>query len=161
MRLKAIIGWTACGVFFSVVFGFWSVIDYYNTDVKSEYQSARVIQMVEEFVIRNNGRWPKSWTELIDAQTDGNTPDTDFLRKYTIVDFSITSDQLLNDPELIYRSIVPAIGEYGFYPYARRDLEQLLQAIRDAHSPNNAQPQSSASMPNRLEMWATFQNLVT
>lgn len=149
MRRGAIIGWSVFATLLTLgVIATIIAVDVGNK-FASEYTSAHVIEMVEVYVIKNNGEWPSSWQELVNAQPDP-TYKVDYLRAQTIVDFSITSTEILNDPELIYRSISPVRGNFGFYPQSQQDFERLLQAIRDAHSTKTldaAKPSSRDTLP--------------
>ncbi|MHB9081554.1 MAG: hypothetical protein ACYC3X_29130 [Pirellulaceae bacterium] len=94
----------------------------FGRTLKSEYDTQTVIRMVEQYVRAHDGKWPSSWSDL--GQDDGS----DF-PKYTRINFTIRSENLLKDRDMIYSAITPTSGEYTIYPNADRNLESLLQAI--------------------------------
>jgi hypothetical protein len=61
--------------------------------------------------------------------------DSSYWGKYTTVDFTIRSEQLIANPDLIYRAVMPSGGGYHVYPHARRDLDSVMKAIREGKGP--------------------------
>jgi hypothetical protein len=100
--------------------------------VKSEYETIRVVQMVEEYVKTHDGRWPSSWQDLDATETAKyNAPlDSSYYRKYAVVNFALTREDLRQDPRLIYRAVLPLSGCYSVYPHARNDLDNVMELIR-------------------------------
>ncbi len=153
MRPKSAIGWSVCLLLLSaILYGAW-VAYHFDRRIKAEYTTARVIRIVDEFVANNNGQWPTSWSDLDAALLSESSTDSYHYRKYVIVDFSLTSDELLDNPERIKDAIVPVTGEYRTYPHARRQLEQLLETIHaqrnDGLSMDHSSPFLSPGSPAR------------
>jgi hypothetical protein len=105
----------------------------FNEALRGDYATARVIQTVEDYVKTHDGSWPTSWEDLDGTETAHATRlDSSYWRRYTHVDFTLTSEQLVEKPDLIYDAVKPLSGEYIVYPHARQNLEGVMQAIRDA-----------------------------
>ena len=105
----------------------------FNEALRGDYETARVIQIVEDYVKTHDGNWPVAWEDLDGTETSHATRlDSSYWRRYTRVDFTLTSEQLIEKPDLIYDAVKPLSGEYIVYPHARQDLERVMQAIRDA-----------------------------
>ncbi len=107
-----------------------------NESLRRNYETIRVVQIVEDYIRTHDAKWPSSWEELEDAETFKETSKQSgcrlaYFQRYTAADFSLTSEQLLEKPERIYNAVTPANGEYVCYPNARRHLDRVLQAIRD------------------------------
>jgi len=110
----------------------WMVVSLFNFNerLKAEYGTIRVVQAVEEYVAGHRGRWPSSWTELDETHVARECGG--LVRNYTNVDFSLTTEDILADPDLIDIAVTPVTGKYEIYPHAHRDLNRVLQAMRDA-----------------------------
>lgn len=93
----------------------------WDRQLASEYATADVIREVQRFVESHNGEWPRSWTDISSS---------DFDRKYVRVSFSVSAEELITDPQLIYTVIVPVSGVYYTYPHAERQLRELLNTIK-------------------------------
>jgi hypothetical protein len=106
----------------------------FNDALRGDYETIRVAEMIEDHVKAHEGNWPTSWEDLDRTETAKRLAplDSSYWRKYTTVDFTVRSEQLVGDPELIYRAVMPVRGEYVVYPRARQDLDRVLQAIREA-----------------------------
>ena len=104
-----------------------------NESLRRNYETIRVVQIVEDYVRTHDGKWPSSWEDLEGTETfKQSSSSLAYFQRYSAVDFSLTSEQLLEKPELIYNAVTPLSGEYLCYPNARRDLDRVLQTIRDA-----------------------------
>jgi hypothetical protein len=68
-----------------------------------------------------------------------------YWRKHTSVDFTLTSERLIGNQDLIYRTVKPLSGEYIVYPHSRRDLDRVMQAIREAKAERSPTPPSPAA----------------
>lgn len=97
------------------------VFQYLET-IDPEYNTAEVIREVTTYVQDNNGDWPDSWSDL-----DVN----ESIHEDVVIRFDVTSEQILENPDLIHEVIVPSTGQYRTYPYAQSDLEYLLKVIRE------------------------------
>ncbi len=105
----------------------------FNEALRGDYETARVIRIVEDYVKTHDGTWPASWEDLDGTETaHAARLDSSYWRRYTHVDFTLTSEQLIANPDLIYDAVKPLSGEYIVYPHPRQNLEQVMQAIRDA-----------------------------
>jgi hypothetical protein len=104
---------------------------------KSEYETIRVVQMVEDYVKTHNGKWPSSWEDLDGTATAKRLAplDSRYFRQYATVNFALTAEQLITNPDLIYDAVMPLSRKYTVYPHARMDLDEVMQAIRDAQPP--------------------------
>jgi hypothetical protein len=105
-----------------------------NEALRGDYETIRVTQMVEDYVKTNEGNWPTSWEDLDRTDTAKRflPRDSSYWRRYTTVDFTIQSEQLIADPELIYHAVMPVSRNYVVYPHARQDLDRVMKAIREA-----------------------------
>lgn len=130
MRPKSAIGWGVCAGLLSIILCVGWELYKLDRRLKAEYGTIRVVQAVSKFVLDNEGRWPTSWSDLDAPLKDDSTLGSAHYRRHVVVDFSVTADQLLENPERIQTAIVPVTGEYHIYPHARRDLERLLSSIR-------------------------------
>jgi hypothetical protein len=101
--------------------------------LRSDYGTAGVIRIVDDYVRTHGGNWPSSWGDLDATEAARRSQSSSsYWRKYTRVDFTLTSEQLIENPDLIYDAVTPLSGEYFVYPNAREDLDRVMQAIRDA-----------------------------
>lgn len=102
-------------------------------DIKSEYETIRVVQMIEDFVTAHDGNWPSSWEDLDSTETAKrltlDSLDSTYFRQYTTVDFSATSAILVKHPEMIYTAVMPVTDRYTTYPDAKRDLDRVMEVI--------------------------------
>ena len=89
------------GVYWS--FRFWQLYQ----QIKSEYETIRVVQMVDDYVNTHGGGWPSSWEDLDGTRTAKQLAplDSSYFRRYTTVDFVLTAEQLIDDPALIYDAV--------------------------------------------------------
>lgn len=92
------------------------------SNMTHEYETARVIGDVQEFVEDNDGQWPESWSDI------GSGRDWS---EHTVVRFDLTAQDFLDNPALIHQAIQPVTGKYITYPHAQRRLEFLLETIRE------------------------------
>lgn len=90
--------------------------------LECEYNTQNVIKAVDQYVRSHDGRWPASWSDL------GNS-DSKHWQTCTHIDFTLRSEDLLRDRDLIHSAITPLTGEYVVYPHADRNLESLLRAV--------------------------------
>jgi hypothetical protein len=108
-----------------------------------EYATAGVIADVQEFVENHDGQWPESWSDI------GSGRD---LSEHTVVRFDLTTQDFIDDPALIHEAIRPVTGKYITYPHAQRQLENLLETIKEKSTQvvpaNNAQ---AAEFDNYVE----------
>ena len=116
-----------------------------NEALRGDYETRRVVQMVEDYVKTHEGNWPKSWEDLRDTETAKQLLplDLSYWRRYTRVDFTMQSERLIRDPEMIYQAVMPMSGKYILYPHAKQDLDTVMQAIREA----KGSPTPPARMP--------------
>ena len=105
-----------------------------NEALRGDYETILVIQLVEDYVKMHHGNLPLSWKDLDGTEMAKRLAplDSSYWRRYTRVDFTLTSEQLVEHPDMIYQAVTPLSGRYHVYPHARRDLDGLMQAIRDA-----------------------------
>jgi len=133
MKLKHPWRWTAATLVV-ILLGAAAIFYYqFNEALRGDYETARVIQIVEDYVTTHDGNWPVSYEDLDGTETAHATGlASSYWRRYTRVDFTLTSEQLIKNPDLIYDAVTRLSGDYVVYPHARRDLDRLMQAIRDA-----------------------------
>jgi hypothetical protein len=105
--------------------------------LRGDYETIRVTQLIEDYVKTHEGNWPSSWENLDGTETAKQLAplDSSFWRKYTTVDFTVRSERLLGNPDLIYRAVMPVSGEYLVYPHAKQDLDRVMRAIRESKGP--------------------------
>ncbi len=117
----------------AAVYLYWRV----NEALRGDYETIRVVQMVEDYVKIHDGHWPLSWEDLDGTETAKYLAplDSSYFRRYTTVNFALTSEQLIANPTLIYDAVRPLSGKYHVYPHARQDLDRVMQAIREAKKP--------------------------
>lgn len=133
MRLKHPWRWSA-GIVVAVVLSAAAFFYYRIKEaLRGDYETIRVTQMIEDYVKTHNGNWPQSWEDLDGTETARRLAplDSSYWRRYTGVDFTLTSEQLVEHPDLIYEAVTPLSGRYHIYPGARRDLDGLMGAIRE------------------------------
>ncbi len=109
---------------------------HFYQQIKSEYETIRVVQMVDDYVGTHDGDWPSSWEDLdgTDAAKRNAPRGSSYFRRYTTVDFTLTTEQLIGNPELIYDAVTPLTHKYMVYSHARRDLNGVMQTIRQARA---------------------------
>lgn len=89
--------------------------------MKAEYATAAAIRELTIHVARHHGEWPSSPAELANKPTDE-----------VWIDFSMSSDRILADPEILKEAVRPKSGSFQTYPHYERDLRSLLETIRKA-----------------------------
>ena len=94
-------------------------------NMKSEYVTAGTISNLEKYVETHNGKWPTCWKDLGDG-TD--------LSKYTRFRFDLTSEGILQNPNLIYQAVTPHSGVYYTYPHAEQRLKGVLKKVQEFHT---------------------------
>lgn len=97
--------------------------------VAEEYETARTIRLIKDYVRGHGGQWPRSWEDL---------PGGKARAKYSIVRFDLTRDELLENKELIYTAVLPRQRIYMIYPHAREQLDSLWKAMREAQATTHA-----------------------
>lgn len=133
MKLKHPWLWTAAIVI--AVLLFVAAYLYYrlNEALRGDYVTAGVILIVEDYVKTHDGNWPVSWEDLDGTEeARARRQASSYWRRYTRADFTLTSEQLIRNPGLIYDAVKPVKGKYIVYPNAKLLLDDLMQAIRDA-----------------------------
>jgi len=91
-------------------------------NMKSEYRTAGVIRELDGHVKSHRGEWPGSAAEF-----GGQRPEEAGVQ----IDFSMTSERILEDPRLLREAVRPESRRFYTYPHYERDLERLLGAIRE------------------------------
>jgi hypothetical protein len=119
-------------LFVLVGYRFWKYAD----ELKSEYTTAEIIRDVTTFVETHKGQWPRSWEEL------GHGDVSEFVK----MDFAVSIDELLADPNRIHSAIIPVTGRYHTFPHATRNLNYLREQIEKYH-PADAHSKSVAEEP--------------
>lgn len=122
MRRIITIGWvTLLMVGGSIVV----LLDPIFANMASEYETAAAIGKVEKFVLANQGQWPSSKGALYPEQ--GPHPEV-------LIDYKVTTSELLADPERLRSAIRPQSGKFYTYPHYDEDLKSLLKALQRAGS---------------------------
>ncbi len=86
-------------------------------NMTAEYVTAGVIRDTEEYVVRSQGRWPKSWADLGEDRS-----------RYTTINFAVDPDS--SSKADVASAIRPVSGRFLTYPHADRDLERLFATMR-------------------------------
>ena len=107
-------------------FRFWQ----YGEELNAEYKTAWVIRDVTKFVESHKGQWPRNWNELGDGDYS----------EYVKMDFDVSEEELLTDPDRIHSAIVPVTGKYHTYPHATRQLNELRDVLVKYHQPAEQSP---------------------
>lgn len=111
----------------AVAYGYYR----FNEAMRCDYYTVDVILMVQDYVETHDGNWPSSWEDLEGTEHyKGRGLELSVYPQYSRVDFTLTSDQILEDPSLIYQAVVPSSGKYICYPDARLHLDRILDTIR-------------------------------
>jgi hypothetical protein len=137
MKRKQTLRWLASIVVVTLLLAGGYAYYRFNEAMRSDYETIRVTQMVEDYVRTHGGDWPKSWDDLSGTETAKRLSfaDSSYWQRYTTVDFSVRSEELLANPGMIYRAVLPADRVYHVYPHARMDLDRVMAAIREAKKP--------------------------
>lgn len=93
-------------------------------NMSSEYNTAIAIECIENHLKKHAGQWPKSEKELIGRAWDSNE---------VVIDFSLTSAQILKNPGSLKKAVHPKSGKFYTYPHYERDLQHLLKVLQEAH----------------------------
>jgi len=102
------------------------------SNMKSEYDTAQAIRDLSQYLRENEGRWPASPDDLNgDYHQDGDV----------VVDYSINSSTLIENPELLPLSVRPRSGKFLTYPYYEEDLSSLLLTLKETNP--SKEPESS------------------
>jgi hypothetical protein len=101
--------------------------------LRGDYETIRVVDLVEDYIKTHDGNWPSSWDDLDGTEKAKfySPLNSSYWRNYTKVDFTLTSDQIIEQPDLIYTAVLPMSGEYYIYPHAKRDISRLIQTIHE------------------------------
>ena len=118
-------------IFLACILGF-GILEFkrWEDRIKGEYLTADMIRITTQYVEDHQGNWPKSWKDL------NQGPKVD---KSVQMDFSISSEEIVRNKELIYRAILPVKGNYIMYPHAKEQLEYLFEEIRKMKTGNGPQ----------------------
>ena len=122
--------------------GWW--LSRWNRQLTAEYTTAQVIRSVIEYVETHNGAWPQSWDDL-----NGSVHD----KKYVQIDFQADSGELLRTPSRI-QTAIQVTGKYTTYPHAARDLNRLLDVIREHHKSPSGSNGSEVEANRRCPQWS-------
>ncbi len=132
-----IVGGIVATVLLGLGYGYYRL----NEALRCDYYTLDVIVMVEDYVESHDGKWPSNWNDL--EGTDryrGRGLEMSAYLPYVSISFTLTSDQILEEPDLIYQAVLPSSGEYVCYPDARLHLEHILETIRREYEPNAPEP---------------------
>jgi hypothetical protein len=145
MRLRHPWRWAIGGLVAIVVSAAAFVYYRLNESLRRHYEPVGVIAMVDDYVRTHDGKWPSSWEDLEGTETFKRRGcGLAYFQRYTSVDFTLTSEQLIEKPGLIYHAVTP-IDMDICDQQARQYLDRVLQAIRDARSRAGATTGSSSS----------------
>ncbi len=111
--------------------------------LRGDYYTVDVMLMIKDYVETHEGNWPSSWEGL--EETDRFRQrgiEMSHYRPYAKVDFSLTSDQLMQQPESISEAVRPVSGKFICYPHAADHLQEILRAIQNKRG-QNVQVQSA------------------
>lgn len=88
----------------------------------SEYATAEAIRDLEQYVREHDGKWPQSTADLGDKYPAGGA---------VHVDYSVTADRLLEDPELLRDSVRPSSGKFFTFPHYDERIRGLHAVLRE------------------------------
>ena len=94
------------------------------SNMGAEYATAQAIRDVEACVRANDGEWPSSSEDLKGWYPEGGE---------VLVDYSVTSQDLLRDPGRLRKALRPRSGKFYTYPHYSRQLEQLLLTLKETN----------------------------
>lgn len=93
------------------------------SNMKSEYGTGQALRNISNYVLKNDGKWPSSPGALDDRYTAGSG---------VFVDYSVTTDELIENPDKLKEAVRPESGKFYTYPHYQRDLDALLDALVQA-----------------------------
>ena len=101
------------------------------SNMGSEYATADAIHSIEEYVRSNDGQWPASAKELHGARISSED---------VFIDYTVTSSELIADPDRLRKAIRPQSGKFYTYPYYEKKLEFLLRALQETGTEQGIAP---------------------
>ncbi len=118
-----------------------------NEALRGDYYTLDVMLMVKEYVETHDGQWPSTWGDL--EETDRFKErglKMSVYPQFVAVDFTLTSDQLIQEPDLIHHAVCPVGGGYICYPHAGDHLQDILQTIRRERSLDGQRPSNHGAI---------------
>ena len=94
-------------------------------NMASEYGTAAAISDIAGYLRNHQGKWPASPAELGYPATPG--------KKDPVIDYSLDSKRILANPGLLDTAVRPRDGRFYTYPHHRRDLDGLLEVLRETN----------------------------
>ncbi len=120
-KLAKLIGVLALAVVIALVMSFKPKFD----NMASEYGTARAISAIADYLRTHQGKWPASPADLGYPATPG--------KKDPVIDYSLDSQRILANPGLLDTAVRPRDGHFYTYPHHRRDLDRLLEVLRETN----------------------------
>ncbi len=94
-------------------------------NMASEYATAEAIRDLEKYVQQHDGRWPESSSDLGDKYPAGGS---------VHVDYTATSERLIENPELPRNAVRPSSGKFYTYPHYDETIRGLHAVLRETNS---------------------------
>jgi hypothetical protein len=91
------------------------------SNMRSEYGTARAIDDIGQYLTRIGGKWPESPADLDDLYPEGGE---------VFVDYSVTSRELIANPDRLREAVRPRSGRFETYPHYEEELDQLLEILK-------------------------------
>lgn len=90
------------------------------------YEAIHVINEVIKYVDTHEGRWPRSWDDL---------PNADLSKLRTRMRFDVDVPELIRDPQKLRAAIQPLRSYYRVFPHSDAYYEDLRFALEDGGNP--------------------------
>jgi len=95
----------------------------------SEYETAEAIRDLKQYVQQHDGQWPESASDL-----GGRFP----VAGKVHIDYSMTSDRLIESPALLRNAVRPRSGKFYTYPHYDEMIHELHAVLRETNQSDQA-----------------------
>lgn len=91
------------------------------SNMRSEYGTGQAVRDITSYVRKNEGKWPSSPEELENKYPVGGK---------VVIDYSVTADELIADPDKLQEAVRPKSGKFYTYPHYNQHLDDLLRTLK-------------------------------
>jgi hypothetical protein len=108
-------------------------------DIGPEYETAAALKELMVFAEENDGRWPSTANDLGGKYPVGGD---------VMIDYGVTSAQIIERPELLKESIRLKSGTFRMFPHYNSYIEILREVIVETNREQDEDPNHGAAPEN-------------
>lgn len=91
-----------------------------DSKMRNEYQLAEALELMLAHLEENGGVWPSSEKDLYGSRSQPSS---------VFIDYSISSENILENKNLLEKSIRLKSGDLQTYPHYKRDIQRIREAL--------------------------------